>query len=211
MTEYTSPTRSELLKVKAKRKLAQKGHDLLKKKRDALIRIFFDKIKEYKFLKQSTLEGLGSAFSILHVAGGVSGVNRVKGLAFSSNPTFDIVPSVQNLMGVKVPKFTIEKKEIEDDVVRLGSGYYVRWAQDNFIKLVPDLVRLAEVEQVIFTLAEEIKKTKRRVNALEYIKIPQLTVTEKGIKDQLAEIEREAFVRLKNVKQKIEKDHAQTV
>lgn len=207
MAEYTSPTRSELLKIKAKRKLAQKGHDLLKRKRDALIRIFFEKIKEYKTLKKATLEGLDNAFKTLQIAGGVSGLNRLKSLAFSSNPSFDIVPSVQNLMGVKVPKFEIKEKPVQINASMIGTSFYVEESREHFIKLVPDLVRLAEVEQVIFTLAEEIKKTKRRVNALEYIKIPELAATEKGIKDQLAEIEREAFVRLKNVKQKIEKDH----
>ena len=206
MTEYTSPTRSELLKIKSKRKLAQKGHDLLKRKRDALIRIFFEKIKEYKTLKKSTLEGLEHAFKTLRIAEGVSGVNRVKGLAFSSNPSFDVVASVQNLMGVRVPAFKIQEKKVEINASMIGTSYYVEESREEFIKLVPQLVRLAEVEQVIFTLAEEIKKTKRRVNALEYIKIPELAAAEKGIKDQLAEIEREAFVRLKNVKQKIEKD-----
>ncbi len=205
MTEYISPTRSELLKVQSKRKLAQKGHDLLKRKRDGLIRIFFEKIKEYKKLKKETLEGLAHAFEILRISEGVSGVNRVKGLAFSSNPSFDVVASEKNMMGVRVPSFKIKLKEVEINASMIGTSYYVEEAREEFIKLVPDLVRLAEVEQVIFTLAEEIKKTKRRVNALEYIKIPELNVTEKRIKDQLAEVERESFVRLKNVKQKLEK------
>ena len=209
MTEYTSPTRSELLKVKAQRKLAQKGHDLLKRKRDALIRIFFEKIKEYKRLKQSTLEGLKIAFETLQIAQGVSGVNRVKGLAFSSNPSFDIIASEKNLMGVRVPKFDIKEKAVELNASMIGTSFQVEESRERFIKLVPDLVRLAEIEQVIFTLAEEIKKTKRRVNALENIKIPELAATEKKIKDQLAEIEREAFVRLKNVKQKMERAAAE--
>lgn len=206
MAEYTSPTRSELLKLNAKRKLAEKGHDLLKRKRDGLIRIFFEKIKEYKTLKQETLVGLGGAFNTLRVAEGVSGVNRVKGLAFSSDPSFEVVASTQSLMGVRVPEFKIQEKPVQINASMIGTSFYVDEARKKFIHLVPDLVRLSEVEQIIFTLAEEIKKTKRRVNSLEFIKVPELIAAEKEIKDKLAEIERESFVRLKNVKQKIEAD-----
>tara|TARA_Y100000310_G_scaffold345306_1_gene463576 strand:+ start:3970 stop:4602 length:633 start_codon:yes stop_codon:yes gene_type:complete len=206
MAEYTSPTRSELLKLNSKRKLAEKGHDLLKRKRDALIRIFFERIKEYKALKKDTLGGLESAFKTLRIAEGVSGVNRVKGLAFSSDPSFEIMASTKNLMGVKVPSFKIHEKPVQINASMIGTSFYVDEARKEFIQLVPDLVRLSEVEQIIFTLAEEIKKTKRRVNSLEYIKIPELIAAEKEIKDKLAEIERESFVRLKNVKQKIERD-----
>jgi V/A-type H+-transporting ATPase subunit D len=196
----------ELLKLRAKKKLAKKGHDLLKKKRDTLIKEFFVLIKEYKELKQQMLTELHGAFEVLHIAQAVSGVNRVKGLAYSAEPTCTIAVETKNLMGVKVPKFTIQK--IENATINasmIGSSYYVEKAREQFTRLLPAMIKFAETEQVIYTLAEEIKKTKRRVNALEFIKIPEMEQQEMIIKTQLAEVERESFGRLKNVKRKIEK------
>lgn len=205
MTQQTSITRMELLRLRAKKKLAKKGHDLLKKKRDTLIKEFFSLIKEYKELKRATVDELRTAFDTLHVAQAVSGVNRVKGLAFSAEPSCEVNAQTKNLMGVKVPRFTIkELPEASINASLIGTSNYVQQAREGFVQLLPDMVKLAETEQVIFTLAEEIKKTKRRVNALEYIKIPEMEHQETLIKTQLAEAEREAFGRLKNVKKKLE-------
>lgn len=200
----TSITRMELLRLRAKKKLAQKGHNLLKKKRDTLIKEFFVLIKEYKTLKEETVQSLGKAFEVLHIAQAVSGVNRVKGLAYSSTPSLEVRAKTKNLMGVHVPQFTLTPKDGGVNASLIGTSYHVERAREHFIKLLPNMVKLSEIEQVIFTLAEEIKKTKRRVNALEYIKIPEMESQEKLIKTSLAEIEREAFGRLKNVKKKIE-------
>lgn len=204
MSEPVQVTRMELLKLRAKKKLAQKGHSLLKKKRDALIKEFFGLIKEYKKLKEQTLLEIQSAFDILHVAQGVSGVNRVKGLALSSKPSFEIGISTKNLMGVHVPKFTFTSLDAKVNASLLGTSYHVEESRKAFVHLLPMMIKLAEIEQVIFTLAQEIKKTKRRVNALEFIKIPEMSDQEKYIKMQLAEVEREAFSRLKNVKKKLQ-------
>ncbi len=205
MAEQISITRMELLKLRSKKKLAKKGHDLLKKKRDTLIKEFFTLINEYKSLKMKTVENLGGAFDTLNIAQGISGVNRVKGLAYSSEPSCVVNAETKNLMGVQVPRFTIEAVEGAGfNASLIGTSYQVKKARDQFIELLPAMVRLAETEQVIFTLAEEIKKTKRRVNALEYIKIPEMEHQENVIKTQLAEVERESFGRLKNVKKKLE-------
>jgi V/A-type H+-transporting ATPase subunit D len=176
----------------------------LKKKRDSLIKEFFTLIRSYKELKEATITQLDVAFENLHIAQAVSGVNRVKGLAYARTPTCRIDATTNNLMGVKIPKFTITPLESELNASLIGTTYYVDKAQESFTKLLPSIVQLAEKEQVIFTLAEEIKKTKRRVNALEFIKIPEMESQERLIKMQLAEIERESFARLKNVKRKID-------
>lgn len=199
-----SITRMELLKLRGKKKLAKRGHDLLKKKRDTLIKEFFSLIKSYKELKSTTITQLDSAFENLHIAEAVSGVNRVKGLSYAKTPTCQISATTNNLMGVQVPKFTITPIESEINASLIGTTFYVNKAQDSFTKLLPSIVMLAEKEQVIFTLAEEIKKTKRRVNALEFIKIPEMEYQERIIKMQLAEIERESFARLKSVKKKLD-------
>ncbi len=205
MTTANHPaTRMELLRVKEKKKLAQKGHSLLKKKRDSLIRTFFEMIQDYKVLKKETIADLGQAYENLHIAQGVSGVNRVKSLAFSSQEscTFDF--SEKNLMGVKVFSVEVEQHDTEVNASLVAVSQYVETARQRFLSLLPKIVKLAEIETAIFKVAEEIVKTKRRVNALEYIKIPEILEVEKAIKSQLAEMERESFIRLKNVKQKLE-------
>ena len=197
-------TRSELLKTKQRKKTAIKGHSLLKKKRDALIRKFFELIKNYKELKIKTIEKLNQSYKVLHKAQGVSGVNRLKSLSFSSEKSMTLKLTKTNMMGVEIPKFELLKNEHSMNASKIGLSYYVEDARNKFLDLLPDIIKLSEIEQVIYALAEEIKKTKRRVNALEYIKIPELEKIEKTIKERLAEIERESFVRLKNIKKQDE-------
>ncbi len=197
------PTRMELLKNRKRKKVAIKGHSLLKKKRDVLIRKFFELIDVYKNLKVDTIKKLSDAYKTLQIAQGVSGVNRVKSLSFSSEKSFDILIHQKNLMGVKVPSYIVKKNKADFNASLVGVSYYVEEARNKFLDLTPQLVKLAEIEKVIYELALEIKKTKRRVNALEYVKIPELEQIEKIISDKLAEIERENFIRLKNVKEKI--------
>ncbi len=196
-------TRMELLRVKAKKKLAQKGHGLLKKKRDSLIRTFFELIKDYKTLKADVQRSLDEAYEELRVAQAVSGVNRVKSLAFSTNETCNVSFTTRNLMGVQVAELSIDEKENGLNVSLLGLSQYVENARKNYVQLLPTLLKLAEIENTIFKLADEIVKTKRRVNALEYIKIPELVAVEKNIKAQLAEMERESFIRLKKTKERL--------
>jgi V/A-type H+/Na+-transporting ATPase subunit D len=198
------PTRMELLKTRQQKKTAIKGHSLLKKKRDALIREFFILIKNYKELKQKTIIKLQNAYKVLSIAQGVSGVNRVKGLAYSSEKAFNITLSTSNLMGVKVPKLIFSSMPATFNASLIGASYFVEDARNKFLELMPEMIKLAEIELVIKELAEEIKKTKRRVNALEYVKIPQIQDKEKQIANRLSEMERESFIRLKNVKKKLE-------
>lgn len=203
MNERIPPNRSELLKVKQKKKAAIKGHGLLKKKRDTLIRKFFELIKDYKQLKRETIIELNKSYKTLQKAQGVSGVNRVKSLSFSSKKAFDIKTSSSTLMGVKIPEYEVISYTPDFNASLIGVSSYVRNARDKFTNIISKMVKLAEIEQVIYKLAEEIKKTKRRVNSLKHIRIPGLEDSEKEIKDKLDEMERESFVILKEVKKKI--------
>ena len=166
MSQRVPANRMELLRVKDKRKLASKGYDLLKKKRDALIKQFFEYVKQYKELSSDTVEQLQEAYDVLHVAQAVSGVHRVKSLAFSTRESFSVQHTEKNLMGVRVPTLDVQKKPVTHNASLIGTSYYVTDAQQRFQDTVPTLVKLAELEQTIFALADEIRKTKRRVNAL---------------------------------------------
>lgn len=204
MTQMIASNRMELLKTKEKKKIAVKGHSILKKKRDALIKKFFELIKDYKELKIKTIEKLELAYKVLQKAEGVSGVNRVKGLSLSSEESIDLKIEKSNLMGVKIPKFDITNVQASINASLIGVSFYTKDTRDKFLEILPLTLKLAEIEHTIFKIAEEIKKTKRKVNSLEYIKIPEIKDLENKIKQNLSEQERESFVRLKNVKKRMD-------
>lgn len=198
-------TRQELFKTRKQVKLAKRGHKLLEKKRDSLIRKFFELIENYKTLKKETVQVLQKAYKQLHKAEGVSGVNRLKSLSYSSNKSFELQSIQTNYMGVKIPSYTLKLESKGYNASTIGTSYYVENTKKLFKKALPNIVKLTEIEQVIYELAEEIKKTRRRVNSLENIKIPEFEGKEKKIEQRLEEIERENFFRLKNVKKKIQR------
>lgn len=198
------PTRMELLKLKQREKLAKKGHGLLTRKRDALIREFISLAKLHASRTQAAKKRLKGAFDTLHIAQAVSGVNRVKGLAYSAEPAFSLSYEEKSIMGVKVPKCVISKQEAGMNASEIGSSTYVSQAREDFSELVVELIELAEVEQALSALAVEIRKTISRVNALEYIHIPRMGEQKKFIVDRLVETEREEFTRLKHIKEKLE-------
>ncbi len=193
--------RMELLRTKKKTRIATRGHELLEKKRDALIQEYVTYVREYKKRSKNTLEQLQQAYKQLHVAQAVSGVHRVKSLGFATNKSLEAIHEEKNIMGVRVQTIRVNKLPFKHNASLIGTSYYVTQAQEQFQEVVPELVKLAELEKIIFALAEEIKKTKRRVNALEHIHIPRLEETKKHIQARLAEMEREEFVRLKHLKE----------
>lgn len=199
-----APTRMELLKLKQREKLAKKGHGLLTRKRDALIREFVELAKTYKKRAEAAEKSLETAFDTLRIAQAVSGVNRVKGLAFSSQPQFELEHQTRSIMGVKVPQAKITPKDGRINASLIGASTYVFDAREKFARLTKELIELAEVEQALNALSEEITRVKSRVNALEHIHIPRMSEQKKRIKDRLAETEREEFTRLKHIKEKLE-------
>ncbi|UCE37857.1 MAG: V-type ATP synthase subunit D [Thermoplasmata archaeon] len=201
--EGINPTRMELLSVRKRKKLAEKGHKLLSEKRDALVVQFFDIIKDRNTLREKANSDLKRSYTALMEAQMIMGQDKV-GDATGSIPELGKVPMrTVNIMGVHVPK-------VEYDAIpsRTGEPLYgyidtsakLDEACEKFRKLLIDILRLAEVEGTIERLAIEIEKTKRRVNALEHIFIPRLKATEKYIEMQLQEREREDFFRRKRIK-----------
>lgn len=193
--------RMQLLRTKKKRKLAQRGHELLTRKRDALIREFVNQVRSYKEHQQDILDQLQEAYRVLHVAQAVSGVHRVKSLSFATKKNIELRKEEKNFMGVRVDTLDVQTKPTTHNASLIGTSYYVTDAQKQFQQAVPQLIKLAEKEQIILALADEIRRVKRRVNALEHIHLPRIQATEKNIKDRLAEIEREEFTRLKHIKE----------
>ena len=200
--EGVSPTRMELLDLRKKLVLAEKGHKLLEEKRDALVEKFFEIIDKRNNLSQEIDEGFKEAFSSLIQAQMILGEPRVEQVATLAEDIGQIVLETDNIMGVKIPK--INMNNIREDV-KPSYGFFESCSklddtQQQFSKLLLKLIQLADLEGKIKALTIEIEKTKRRVNVLENNLIPRLQATRKYIEMQLEEREREDFFRRKRIK-----------
>ncbi len=199
-----NPTRMELKKLKARLSTAVRGHKLLKDKSDEMIRQFTVILREAKRLREAVELELSAVLKQFSIARSVTP-------SFEAETAFAL-PSVavyaecetQSVMGVDVPKVTLSGEKRADGLpyayseITGEADYSVQKASE----LLPKMVELAQTEKTVRMLAEEIERNKRRVNALEYVMIPQLEETIKYIKDKLDENERAAVVRLMKVKSK---------
>lgn len=201
--EGVNPTRMELLKLKSKVKLARKGHRLLKEKRDALIMEFFNIIEEASGIRKQAEEKLAEAFRALTLAQATLGTIKVAECAMAVKAAPPLEMQSRNIMGVKVPALRIPETKrllVERGYGLLDTSSQLDEAASRFEEALKILVQLGEIEKSIVLLAEEIERTKRRVNALENIVIPRLNATLKYIKMRLDEMERENFFKLKRIK-----------
>ncbi len=206
MAKQVSPTRMELLRIKQKIKLAQKGHSLLKKKRDALMMEIFKIAKNMADVRPQIHENIKSGQQSIITAQAMGGPLEVKTIGDSAGEMPELNINYESVGGVKLPKINFDREsmgKIEYGVVMTSSS--IDNCVDRFERIKEDLLLLIQTEETIKRLAQEVIKTKRRVNSLEHILIPQLLKTQKDIKAKLEEAERENFFRLKIVKKKSEK------
>lgn len=205
-----NPTRMELKKLKARLSTAVRGHKLLKDKSDEMIRRFSLLIKENKRLRDEVEKELSDCLKQFATARGVSSREELE-KAFSM-PASSIAAdySTQHIMSVEVPLITVEEKS--SDALPYAFAEITSEADysvEKIGKVISKLLMLAEVEKSVSMLAVEIERNKRRVNALEYIMIPQLEETISYIKSKLDENERAATTRLMKVKSMIEERKAE--
>jgi len=204
MPQDIKPTRSELLKLKKQIRLAKGGYNLLKKKRDGLILEFFEVLKKAKSLREELVNEYRIALEKINIARTLEGDLKVKSIAMAIKDIPDIKLTTKNVMGVKVPK--IEASEIKKAFMERGYGIYNSSAIDEaaaaYEKVVEKIILAAEVETSMRKLLNEIEKTKRRVNALEFVVIPSLDKQRAFIQLRLEEIERENIFRMKRIKAK---------
>ncbi|MCK5409524.1 MAG: V-type ATP synthase subunit D, partial [Candidatus Heimdallarchaeota archaeon] len=175
-----STTRMELLNTRARIRLAQKGHDLLKEKMDALVIELYAIKDEVRVARKKFEEELLIAYQSLAKAEMIVGPDKIRDLAQYAPAVLEIRTQTVSIMGVKSPRFIVEEGEKDSDDIFYGlasSSAQLDRAIVHFRKSLRTLMVIAEKMTLLEKLATEINKTKRRVNALNYILIPKLSAT----------------------------------
>jgi len=197
------PTRSELINLKRRIVLSERGYKILKMKRDGLIIEFFKVLETAKDSQSDLQKKYERATQMMAFANTVEGAIGVKSAAFSVQEVPAITLASKNIMGVVVPE--IESSKVKKSLVDRGYGLLgttsaIDEAASSYEDLVEAIIESAEIETTMKKLLDEIESTKRRVNALEFKVIPELTEARDFIKMRLDEMEREELFRLKKIK-----------
>ena len=201
------PTRMVLKQLKARLKTARRGHKLLKDKRDEMMRQFMDIVKRNKELRTNVEQGLTDAFAALQVASAVMSPEILEQSLLYPRQSVELDVKYKNIMSVNVPLYQYSTKSGDTaDIYPYGfaqTSGELDDAMEYMSKVFEDMMKLAEVEKSMQLLAEEIEKTRRRVNALEYVMIPDLEKNIKYITMKLEENENATKVRLLKVKEMV--------
>ena len=205
-----TPTRMVLNQLKGRLKTARRGHKLLKDKRDELMRQFMDVVKRNKELRTKVEEGLTAAFASLQVASAIMSPEMLEQALLYPRQSVELGMSFKNIMSVNVPRYSFHTRSSDpSEVYPYGfaqTSGELDDALDKMARVFEDMLELAEVEKTMQLLAEEIEKTRRRVNALEYVMIPELEGNIKYISMKLEENENATKVRLLKVKEMVLQD-----
>lgn len=199
-----NPTRMELTRLKKKLVTAVRGHKLLKDKRDELMRQFLDKVRENKALREEVETALVSANQNFMLARAGMPDEMLNTALLAPKQELTISAGTQNVMSVEIPDFDFKTRTPDqNDMYSYGFAFTTGDLDDAILSLseiFPKMLKLAEVEKSCQLMAAEIEKTRRRVNALEHVMIPELQTNIKYITMKLDENERSTQIRLMKVK-----------
>ena len=202
-----TPTRMVLNQLKGRLKTARRGHKLLKDKRDELMRQFMDVVKLNKQLRTRVEEGLTAAFGSLQVASAIMSPEMLEQALLYPRQSVELDMKFKNIMSVNVPVYSFHTKNNDpSEIYPYGfaqTSGELDDALEKLAKVFEDMLELAQVEKTMQLLAEEIEKTRRRVNALEYVMIPELEGNIKYISMKLSENDNATKVRLLKVKEMV--------
>jgi len=202
----------ELTRLKKKLTTAIRGHKLLKDKRDELMRQFLDLVRENKTLREKVEQGILSANKNFVLARSTMQEEVLKVSLLAPKQEVYLEASRKNVMSVDIPQFDYHTKTPDiNDIYSYGFAFTSSDLDDAVLSLqeiLPDMLRLAQIEKSCQLMAAEIEKTRRRVNALEHVMIPELKENIKFIVMKLDENERSTQIRLMKVKDMmLEKAH----
>jgi V/A-type H+-transporting ATPase subunit D len=201
--EGIKPTRMELLKLKQRVKLAERGRDLLKEKRDALVMEFFDVMRLVMDARTAVNTSVLKANRALSVCYSAMGTQETRQIATYLGREMEVAMGSKNIMGVVVPTLEVEsaKRQLADrGYTFVGGSTRLDEAAATFEDSLNAIMNLASAEERARRVASELEKTKRRVSALDNVIVPRLQGSIRMIEDKLEELERENFSRLKKIK-----------
>ena len=212
-TLNVNPTRMELTNLKRKLATARRGHKLLKDKRDELMRRFMEMVRENKALRKRVEEKIAHANAHMALARSVMGDAEIEAALMIPMQQMEVEIAEKNVMSVLIPKYTASLRSSDAaDIYPYGFAFTsseldgaVRYLSD----ILPELLQLAELEKSCQLMAAEIEKTRRRVNALEHVMIPQYVETIRYITMKLDENERGNTTRIMKVKDMMLKEARQ--
>ena len=199
-----NPTRMELTNLKRKLATARRGHKLLKDKRDELMREFLELVKVNMELREKVEKGIEAANKNFVLAKAGMSEQTLRTALMAPKQEVSLVQDKKNVMSVDIPVFDFKTRTPdENDIYSYGFAFTsgdLDGAVDSLAKVFPDMLKLAEIEKSCQLMAAEIEKTRRRVNALEHVIIPETQESIKYITMKLDENERSTQVRLMKVK-----------
>ncbi|MGA3061156.1 MAG: V-type ATP synthase subunit D [Candidatus Bathyarchaeia archaeon] len=208
-SENVSPTRINLIQTKRTLRLAISGRDVLERKRDILLRELRNSIYEAERIREELLEALAKAYQGLKEANMAKGSETIANVAMGSSLEADFLLDFRSIMGVIVPLVEFQSKlDVKPDYGFANTSAELDKAFKQFYNVLKLIADLARVEGTTFQIAYDVRRTQRRVNALNYVVIPLYTNITKRIELVLEEKEREEFVRTKLIKRMI-KEHKQ--
>ena len=205
-----NPTRMELTRLKGKLRTAQRGHKLLKDKRDELMKQFLETVREVRSLRAEVEEDLMKVHGAFTVASALMSAQALEQALMYPKQSVELTMTFQNVMSVNVPVYDFQTKtKSESDIYPYGfaaTSGELDAAVEALGHVFRKMLKLAQIEKSAQLMAEEIEKTRRRVNALEYVKIPEMQESIKYITMKLEENERANTIRLMKVKDMVLKD-----
>ncbi len=205
-TLQVNPTRMELTRIKRRLVTAKRGHKLLKDKRDEMVRQFIALIRENYSLRQDVERELSGALRNFALARAVMDPNMLEEAILYPARQAKVTIGQKHILSVRVPTITVDEASLQESELPYGlaeTSAQLDGAIATMAQVLPKLLRLAEIEKTCNLLADEIEKTRRRVNALEYVMIPQFIETIRFITMKLDENERGSLTRLMKVKDMI--------
>ncbi|WP_336134943.1 V-type ATP synthase subunit D [Natronomonas amylolytica] len=212
MAQDVKPTRKNLMQIEDRIELSERGHDTLEKKRDGLIMEFMDILDQAQDVRSDLDADYERAQRNINMARAMEGDVAVRGAAAALKEHPEITTQSKNIMGVVVPQ--IESTKVKKSLDQRGYGLVgtsarIDEAADAYEELLESVILAAEVETAMKKMLDEIEKTKRRVNALEFKLLPDLYEAQEYIEQKLEEQEREEIFRMKKIKAKKEEEEAE--
>ena len=205
-----NPTRMELTRLKKKLKTSQRGHKLLKDKRDELMKQFLETVREVKALRAEVEKDLMQAHGAFTLASALMSSEAIEQALIYPKQSVELTMSSQNIMSVNVPVYHFQTKTKSDsDIYPYGfaaTSGELDTAVEALGKVFQKMLKLAQIEKSAQLMAEEIEKTRRRVNALEYVVIPNTQEAIRYLTMKLDENDRSTTTRLMKVKDMILKE-----